>query len=300
VGTDPKENLFVPEGHGYGRSHRLRFEVSTTGIDEALQGVSADPFPTSGYSTTTGLRIPAVLSVTETPATQPRYLFSLASITFQNGIKLLGIRQGLTIGVDANEGVGVERPLEMWVKTPTFRFVDGNVSWHCVIEPQPQISQAMPTTNAQNWVKSQSDNPAMLYQSFFNTNLTTTGAPVLYIEGLTAYTPPDLTRGWQPVAGLGNIHDLRFPWDSPSAWHAFGDHGIDIEGGGRLSLYASVLQSNPATRGSPTILPTNLSAYACPEECFIEDFSTTPDEIPLGPVFWRIMGALLVEKIVGA
>jgi hypothetical protein len=305
VGTGDKKNELPrasdgPKGHGYGKSHRLRVEVSTTGIDEALQGVSSDPFPTSGYSTSTGLRIPPVLAANETPATQPRYLFTLASLTFQDGIRLLGMRQGLTIGVDANEGDAPERPIECRVTTPNFRFPDGNVSWHLVIENQPQRSQAQVLTNAQNWVKLQSDNPAMLYQTFFNTNETPTGAPVLYIDGLTAYTPPDLTTGWQPVAGCGNLHDIRFPWDSGHAWSSFGPGGIEIEGGGRLSLYASVLQSNPATRGTPTLTASSLSSSACPEECFIQNFTSTVDEVTLGPVFWRIMGALLVEKLVGA
>lgn len=303
----PKDNPIpratdAPRGHGYGESHRLRVEVSTTGVDEALQGVSSDPFSTSGYSTSTGLRIPAVLSGSSTPATQPRYLFCLASLTFQDGIKLLGIRQGLTIGVDANEGSPPERVVECWVKTPNFRFVDGNVSWHLVIENQPQRNQNIPGTNAQNWVKLQSDSPAMLYQTFTNSNTTATGAPVLYIDGLTAYAPPDLTQSWQPVAGLGNIHDLRFPWDSGNAWKSFGEGGVPIEGGGRLSLYASVLQSNPATRGSPTIEVTNLSSNAAPEECFIQNYSYggEEEEPAGGPIFWRIMGALLVEKLVGA
>jgi hypothetical protein len=305
VGTGEKNDLprasDGPKGHGYGKSHRLQLEISSTGIDEALQGVSSDPFPANGYGTSTGLRIPAVLAVGSTPVTQPRYLFCLASTTFQDGIKLLGIRQALTLGVDANEGVAPERPIEMWVTTPDFRFVDGNVSWHLVIENQLARSQSMPATNAQSWAKLQSDSPAMLYQTFTNSNITTTGAPVLYIDGLTAYTPPDLTTGWQPVAGCGNLHDIRFPWNSASAWRSFGENGLEIEGGGRLSLYASVLQSNPATRGQPTLVPSSLSSNACPEECFIQDFTTVREEDPtLGPVFWRIMGSLLVEKTVGA
>jgi hypothetical protein len=305
VGTE-KDNPIAKDGPrsmGYhGKSHRLRLEVSTTGIDEALQGVSTDPFPTSGYSTTTGLRIPPVLSLTSTPATQPRYLFCLASLTFQDGIRLLGLRQGLTIGVDGNENVTSppEYPIEAWVTTPTFKFVDGNVSWHCVVERQPQRTQAMPGTNAQSWAYLQSDSPAMLYNTFTNSNVTTTGAPILYIKGLTAYTPPDISYLWEPVAGLGNIHDLRFPWDSSGAWRSFGKHGIEIEGGGRLSLYASVLQTNPNTRGTPEADVGASDAFAAPEECFIGSFTSVGDEVTKGVNYWRIMGALLVEKLVGA
>ena len=275
----------------------LRQEISTTGVDEALQGVSSDPGPASAYSTWTGLRIPAVLSALATPATQPRYLFCLASVTFQNGIRLLGLRQGLTIGRDANQGTPPEWPIECWVTTPTFRFVDGNVSWHCVVERQPKINQGQPNTSTQNWQKLQSDGPAMLYQSFTNSNVNpATGAPIVYSQGLTAYVPPSLSNSWEPVAGASNMHDIRFPWNSGHAWSSFGQGGIDIEGGGRLSFYASVLQSNPLTRGLPTLSPTSLSSNAAPEECFIKDFSTVVDEDDLGPVFWRIMGSLLIEK----
>jgi hypothetical protein len=279
---------------------RLRLEVSTTGVDEALQGVSSDPGPASAYSTWTGLRIPAVLNAAETPATQPRYLFCLASLTFQDGIKLLGLRQGLTIGCDANEGTLPERPMEAWVTTPTFRFVDGNVSWHCVVERQPKIIQGQPNTSTQNWQKLQSDGPAMLYQSFTNSNVNpATGAPIVYSLGLTAYQPPALSGTWEELAGASNMHDIRFPWSSSTAWSSFGPEGVDILGAGRLSFYASVLQSNPLTRGLPTLSPTSLSSNAAPEECFIKDFSTVIAENNLGPVFWRVMGALLVEKRVG-
>jgi hypothetical protein len=137
----------------------------------------------------------------------------------------------------------------------------------------------------------------MLYQTFTNSNVDpTTGAPLFYMLNLTAYTPPDLTALLEPVGGLGNIHDLRFPWDSANAWHSFGESGVDIAGGGRLSLYASVLQTNPNTRGVPTLpVVPSLSNNTTPEEAFIQAYTVT-GEPNLGPNFWRIMGALLVEK----
>jgi hypothetical protein len=275
----------------------VRIEIGTTGVDEALQGVTSDPFASSANSTYTGLRIPAAFSG-DGPTSQPRYLFNLASLTFTGGVKLLGIRQLLTLGVDANEGTPPEWPTEMWVKTPTFRFVDGNVCWMLVREMNPQRTQSKPITDTQNWVKGQSDSPAMLYQTFTNTNVTPSGAPVQYSQGLTAYSPPPfqgLAQQFEGVAGLGNFHDLRFPWDSARAWEAFGPDGVDLEGNGRLTLYASVQQTNPATRNAPTLLPTSLSSNACPEECFIKDFTTTVASVQLGPNYWRIGGSLLVE-----
>jgi hypothetical protein len=282
---------------------KIRIEVSTTGVDEALQGESSDPFTFTGNPTYTGLRIPPVLNASISPSTvppQPRYLFTLASFLFQGNVRLMGLRQGLTIGTDANKGAGVERPIEAWVKTPTFRFVDGNVSWHLVVERQPSQSRQL-LTDTQNWRFRRSDSPAMLYETFTNTTVQPDGAPVQYNVGLTAYTPPATPRSgsWESVSGMSNMHDIRFPWENPDPWLCFGEQGLEVLGGGRLSLYASVLQSNPNTRGLPTLTPTALSAYACPEECFIQDFaSTTGGEEPvaLGVNYWRIMGALLIEQ----
>ncbi len=276
---------------------KVRLEVSTTGFDEALQGITSDPFSGSGTPTATGLRIPVTLP-SDGPPAQPRYLFNLASLTFQNNVRLMGIRQGLTIGVDANQGTPPEWPTECWVKTPTFRFVDGNVCWMLLREKNPQQTQQKPVTDAANWAKTQSDSPAMLYQSFTNGNVTATGAPVVYFEDLQNYAPPAFegyAQTFETVAGLGNFKDLRFPWDSTDAWQAFGSEGILLEGSGRLTLYASVLQTNPATRGVPTQSVTNLSSNAAPEECFIKDFTATVGERRVGPNYWRIAGALLVE-----
>jgi len=278
----------------------LRQEISTSGVDESLQNVSSDPFTSLAIGSYTGLRIPPVLSAAATPATQPRYLFLLASTTFQRGIRLLGLRQGLTIGIDANLGSPPERPVEMWVQTPTFKFPDGNVSWHLMLERQPNRKTRTPSTDTRNWTFLQGDSPAMLYQTFTNTNVdATTGAPLLSLVGLTAYTPPDLTGVTESVGGLGTFRDLRFPWDSASAWRSMGEDGLYIPGGGRLSFYASVLQTNPATRDSlPTKQMTTISSSNLPEESFIQDYNVPAGEqAPAkGPVYWRIMGSLIVEK----
>jgi hypothetical protein len=220
----------------------------------------------------------------------------LANVPFSNGIKILGLRQGYTLGIDANEGTLPERPIELFARTPTFRFPDGNISWHVLVDRQPQRKVSIPSTDTQNWAFKQADSPAMLYQSFTNSNVVAaTGAPVFYMKGLTSYVPPDLTASVESVAGLGNIHDLRFPWDSDRAWSAFGHGGYEVTGKGRLCFYASVLQTNPNTRGAPTMTMTNLSSSGMPEEAFIQDYTAVVAEVGIGPIFWRIMGSLLVE-----
>jgi hypothetical protein len=273
-----------------------RFEVATSGLDEGLQGISSNPFTNSGFSNYTGLRVPPVLNRTILPGQQPRYLFQLCSRRITSPTRIVGLRQGLTIGVDANGGTPPERPMEMFVRTPTFRFVDGNVSWHLVHETAPDITVTSPTSNTQNWAFFGSDSPAMLYQTFSNSNINpVTGAPVIYNVGLTAYTPPQPSQQWIPLGNLGCFNDIRFPWD-----RVVDDLDILVDGNGRISLYASVLQSNPAERGNPANPVTNLSAYAAPEEAFIEDLTFSVDEVNDGPVYWRIMGGIVFEDPVGA
>ena len=257
------------------RKEKRRTEVSTSGIDEALQGVSPDPLGLP-IPQTTGLRIPPVLSIASLPSTQPRYRFCLATRTIANGsTRLIGIRQGLTLGVDANaggEGSPPERVVEMAVVTPTFKFPDGNVSWHLVTESDGRRVVQTPSTNAPGWAYLETDGSAMLYSTFTNTNVDpVTGAPVYYNVGLTAYTPPKTTSSWNAIAGLGNFHDLRFPWDSSRAWASIDEI---IEGTTRISLYASVLQTNPATRA--LLVPPGTRSFpgATPEESFILDWTT--------------------------
>lgn len=269
-------------------------EFGTTGVDEALQGLTSSPYPPVGNPSYGGLRIP-----------QPRfgaanrYLFCLATFN-TNGGRIRGLRQGLKIGLDTDAGTSVvERPVEMWVRTPDFRFQDGNVSWHLVKESAQRLKVQIAPTDTQSWSRLQSQGPALLYDTFTNTNVTPTGAPVIYSLNLTAYTPPRVATSWQPIGGLGTWYDLRFPWDSEHAWNSV-DIPIDK---GWYSLYASVLQTNPATRvaaiytatATPPAGNSNLSfGQSIPEEAFLAAFPPVEGGIA-GVSYWRIYGAIIVE-----
>jgi len=267
-----------------------RYEISTLGIDEGLQGLSSDPFAPTGFTSYAGLRVPVVLPGVS-QANMPRYRFLLATRRYNGKTKIIGIRQGLTIGCDANAGTPPERPLECNVTTPGFRFSDGNVSWHLVKEEQADRNFIRPQTDTESWAFMQSESPAMLYQTFTNTTVNPqTGAPIYYPLGLTAYTPPATGTHWRHIAALGNFHDLRFPWNSPEAWDTL---NIEVEGSGRISLYATVLQTNPATRSNGSNTVTALSSTACPEESFIKDLSA------VGVVYWRVFGSLIFEDLMG-
>jgi hypothetical protein len=141
----------------------------------------------------------------------------------------------------------------------------------------------------------------MLYQSFTNANVVPqTGAPVLYMQGLTAYAPPDARGRWQPlVDSLFCFRDLRFPRDAASAWDSV---DIAINENERVSLYASILQSNPASRPG-AVFPAETpgppplgSVIDPPEEAFIKNFSfSNSQETVFGPIYWNVFGALMFE-----
>jgi hypothetical protein len=267
-------------------------EFGTTGIDEALQGLTSNPYPLGGTPSYLGLRVPAFVSV-------DRFLFCLATFSTSRGGRIRGLRQGLKIGMDTNAGGLPQRPLEMWVTTPDFRFQNGDVSWHLVKEPAQALVSKIPATDTQNWAYLQSQGPAMLYKTFTNSNVTATGQPVLYDQGLTAYTPPDVATTWIPIGGLGTFYELRFPWNNAHAWTS-----VDIPiGKGKYSFYASILQSDPTTRQnaaypaipSPPSANANLG-FGCsfPEEAFVANMVQGEDNV--SPVaYWRVMGSIIFE-----
>lgn len=271
---------------------RRRVEVATTGVDESLQGLTSDPIGLA-LPQTTGLRIPPVLPTYTTPLAQPRYLFCLATRKIAAGkTRLRGIRQYVTLGIDTNLGTPPERPIEMAVQTPNFHFPDGNISWHLVTERVGQRSTHMMATDASGWAFLETDASAMIYKSFTNTSVTSTGAPLYYFRGLTAYTAPDISGTWQDVGGLVNVHDIRFPWYG----RQWGSVDEVVEGTARISLYATVLQTNPATRNDLPAPPSPwTSASATPEEAFIHDWTVTNEGPTVGPIYWRIAGSLIFE-----
>jgi hypothetical protein len=280
-------------------------EFSTTGVDEALQGFSSSPYPTRGTPSGFGLRIPGPIS-----GSVQRYLFCLATFRTSGG-RIRGIRQALTIGWANNNGATTtERPVEMLVRTPFFRFQNGNTSWHLVKEPQAPLVTKVPPTDTQSWSYQQARGPAMLYQTFTNTNVIPgtaaagigNGRPVLYDQALTAYTAPPVATNWTSIGGLGTFYDLRFPWDSDHAWNSV-DIPID---GGWYSLYCSILQTDPATRIEAIypIAPTSGDANAnldfgnaAPEESFIGNWEAADTEGVQNPgiIYWRVAGSLIVE-----
>lgn len=273
---------------------RRRYEISTVGANEANQGLTTDPFLPSTNPTSLGLRIPPVLPGISHDL-QPRYLFLLARRVLGTGrTRLLGIRQGLTLGCNvASAGTNLFAE-EFLVTSPYWHFVDGNVSWHVIIEPNQEEVMTRPTTDAPSFAFGDCTDPAMLYAkgTTFTAGSTdpNTGAPYYYDIGLKTYVAPQRQGQWLPVAGLGNMKDIRFPWNEATNALAI---DAPIEGSYKISLYASVLQSDPATRAAPTIPSLTYQNGIARETAFVENFAT--DETPSPVIYWRIFGSLLFE-----
>lgn len=274
---------------------RQYVEISSQGIDESLQGISSSPFP-SAFPTSVGLRVP-------TTALPQRYLFVLATRVVSKPCRIRGIRQYLSIGSSLPRVVGESQaatnPVTLSVTTPDFKFLDGNVSWHLVRESNPtKLWGPPPLTDAPNFRFMESASPALLYQTFTAAAGTTnpiTGAPLFYPNALTAYTPPAIWGGWQPLAeDLFTFNDIRFPWNAQQAWTGT-DIYVPVQAGSqRVTLYASVLQTSATALTIPAY-PATLpqSAVLPPEWQFIlTNFNLDPSR---PTIYWRVGGALIFE-----
>lgn len=270
----------------------LSFQGGTSGIDEALQGLSSDPWQAPQPSSV-GLRVPTMQN---TPAT--RYVFLLATRQLRGRTRIKGLRQLLTIGANAATVASglAERPVEIQVTSPFWRFPDGNVSWHLVLEPNTRTNIQRPLTDAASCMWGESDSPAFLYTTgttwgvkFVNP---TTGAPINYNEGLTAYAPPsDIPARWEQVGGLGCFYDYRFPWVTGSGHNTL-DIPLEASSNQRVSLYATILQTS-GTTGADFTLPAWAPDGLSPEDGFVAGYGTLSSAI--SSYYWRVAGDILFD-----
>lgn len=273
-------------------------EVSSMGLDPALQTVAGDPF---GGLSSVGLRVPTLASARG--RTSARYLFQLAGFTVPDGIRVRihGYRQLVTIGYLQPGQSTAQPPLqprvnEFQVTSPFFKFSDGNISWHLMqmgmnepLSPlRPGLTRNMtlvtpgpPLTPLRNLAWKMSDTPALLFSSVQTPNFDP------FYPNLTAYTAPNSGRPWgRPVtSGVGCFYDLRTQWRESQAWSAL---DIPIEGPTRIAFFASVAQTTPQNRPA-IIAPANdpSGASLSLEERFILNFPNA--------IYWRVGGALIVS-----
>jgi len=280
-----------------------RWEITASGIDEALQGLSSDPYGPA-VATGVGLRVPSLV-----PANGGRYLFQLAAcdVDRNSSVRVIGWRQLVTIGMNVSQALAPEPtgrvgvpatpplvPVEFEVTSPQWHFPDGNWSFHLVAEPYFTYQNSYPV--AANFAPFRTSGAALIYgyATFSAGNADPiTNAPYYYPVGMTSYTPPgDIVPTWEDLAGLGNVHDLRTRYRTPTGWDSL---DILVRGPRRVALYASVLQTNPATRPQP-LTPTSAPFGMSPEDAFVRA-STGVAGSGSGPVIWRVGGGLMLETL---
>jgi hypothetical protein len=276
-GADTEAFLEGPKG-------QRRFEVFSSGIDEAFQSLGGDPFlGTSNF----GLRVPFM----PTPDPFSRYLFNLASFNLAEGERatVVGYRMFWSLGVRLGPLGGPFTFIEQPVEQPGFYLPDGNVSWHMHRIAHHEVP--LPNQGPQNpplpsLVFRMSDNPALLYEFV--------DASGFYVN-LSAYTPPNLGRPWGTMLknNLGTMYDQRTQWRTQGAWRAM---HMPVDGPCTVAFFASVQQTNPSA--DARVLPPVPSPFfpngLSDEWQFIFNFPNSTST-STGAIIWRVAGALIVE-----
>jgi hypothetical protein len=270
-----------------------KFEVSTVQVDSFLQAAAPAGGDAFAGNVSTGIQIPTITQKT-------RFLCLLARAKFNIGrrVRLVGIRQYASIGATQNNGVGSAAYTSFFEKpivSPRWRFPDGNISWHVMaLEPNipaPAFLGALPpgvTGNITN------QPPGF---AFVNTQ---TPAVLALTSGTDVfYGAPNGGRpfGKPLTPDLGNIHDLRWPWDSANSWHYSLD--VPIEPPCDVCFFASVEQTDPTGRNNPTppaspIAGAPAAGFSAlgPEDQFLLTF-------PTSAIYWRVAGALIFAENCG-
>lgn len=229
--------------------------------DYAAIGSSAYPGDVAG----TGVVVPAAPTADE----HGRYLFRLCGICIPNGASIVvrGVRLAVRLVAPVPQDGAPNFPLYFDQVSPFWHFVDGNVSFHL-----KQHSNVF----ARVFDPAQLPGTSPTFKGLDTARLYTLGAAVP-VNG----TPPGVD-----VEGLGTIRDPgRFPWTNTD-WEI----AVPVGGPGLVVLYASVFQTNPATRRA---IPNVANPAALlPEDQFILATKQSTSEIAR---YSHVAGAVTVE-----
>lgn len=258
---------------------RWQKEYSTTGYDPNRLGYGSGPL--RGNTSNSGLAVPGFV-----PRNGDRFLFRLASavIPANQAAKILRYRLGAVIGQDIQvvlEEDSWSYLLEREVVSPSWSFIDGNIVWSFRWEPI-QESQTSSAPNAPPSTMSGigGSAPALLYNDF-----DPTAAPPVYVAPGAGIFPG------VEIGGRGGLFDQHGEWIDvqPFEW--------TVKGPGKLSLMASVRQTDPETR-------PYLPAASAPNPVYVQGLRLE-DQFLLGfgdpPTntvkYTRILGAFELEHL---
>lgn len=260
-----------------------RIIVSTSNRDPAKAVVGSSPF--LGDVSSLGIILPPdpTLAI---DTQRHRYLVRLCGI--QIGPDCLAIirsvRQYLTIATEIEiEQGGPYYLYEMEVNSPSWNFVDGNISWH-ILKRTPSKSIKGGAATA---ISSVGNPPG------YSPDIRGIASGVLYhtlptsVDPLSAgYQPPN--GGEPPGKGIENFStwkDLRFSWRN---FNNISDTGVAIRGPGDICMYASVCQTNPETRVNPPAVAEGFPYWLIKEDQFVYAYQNSAR-------YYRIAGELVID-----
>lgn len=246
---------------------RERVIVSSSQIDAGLNLVGGSPFP--GDMTASGVPIPPEPTVSQ----DTRYLVRCCGIGLNAGEKAIikSLALQLTIGADVDQEDGTVIPFEIPVLTTGWRFTDGNVTFHL-----RHVNDGRP-------IKSEPHDFAWgTYPMQWSRNGLSSIILGRVVDGIYEPLNAGMPYG-NGVGGLGTIHDVRWPVMPPPT----NDLDLEVEGPGEVVVYASVHQTDPATRaiydGS-----LDISHAVCREDWFAHRFQRATR-------YWRVGANMVVD-----
>lgn len=250
----------VPDGLVRHATFREVVEFGSASIDLDRSGVGGAP--QLGDISSSGVAVPKE----PTPSQVCRYLIRLCGVEAGPGCNLVlrGIRTAITLRGDEvnSDGVPTGLVLKHHVESPFWTFYDGGVTLH--LRWQQQVFAPLhcdPMQVAGTSPNARGLDSALLYDRRFP-----------YVP-LNAGLPYGVA-----VGDFGTWRDLRFPYTN-NCWI----ESDFLVGPGALVLYASVHQTDPATRQDPESVKPGM----LPEDQFITSFKNARYD--------RVAGSILVE-----
>lgn len=235
---------------------RKRIVSATASLDPGRNFVGGP----AGDLSNVGLIIPT----DPTTSQYRRFLVRLAALQIESRVRahITSIRQLLTIAaklpilqeerlLNRRMMVGGGEPapdpcefapailLEREVRTPHWSFPDGNVVWFLREMPIRSADREPPAVYRNGWDR----DPYGLDSAILYLN----PAPGAYVPPANGVPPGD------PIGMYGTIRSIEFPWRT----HTSNQNALELEVDGPciIAMYASIWQTDPATRPVPALGP---------------------------------------------
>lgn len=257
---EPPRGLFIDIGSVQ--------EISSSAPNPQLIGIGSGP---GGATSDTYIAVPD----NPTLSADNRYLYRLAVASVAAGevLEIVGFRQGVLIGVKLDPEQDTDEPTFVTIEqtTPSWRFPDGNISWHLRWWPSdPRTSNPTPKPRLA---------PSYYQFDYYGSQ------PGLLAKSFSPYLAPGqgMPPG-QPVSSLGFFTDLRAPM---YAQGTAASQSYRVIGPANVGMFCSVKQTNPERpgRASP---PPESGSYLPPETQFLAAYPNAQYVGVAGSLLYRV------------